>query len=283
MADKTATEEAPNTGSGVAAQEEEDPIFPSINKTTKPPSLGHAHPPSLNYPPATFRSGLNVPASFSVPPAQMQPFLTYNSQPLWAGNSLPDLHPFLPMPNLPGQIAAPFAGSGYGFPPAGATVNPFSRDPFTQFPAGPFNPCGSNALNVSSCSNTPATFTFCPSAFRLHNTILSRSHPTVTPLNHPSLLPCFCLCPWFFVLQLSSSGVLYILLSLLEPGRSWLVIPLPGQSFSPLTFRLISFVRFPSDESFQTEASDGSFRPMAFVPCSLPPPFFFAHRTRREG
>ncbi|KAL1848870.1 hypothetical protein Daus18300_013482 [Diaporthe australafricana] len=149
MADKAASNEVANTGFEVAAQEEEDPVFPSIDRTTKPPSLGYPHPPNLTYPPASFRSSLNVPASFSVPPAQMQPFFTYNSQPLWAGNSLPNFNPFLPMPNLPGQIAAPFAGSGYGFPRAGATVNPFGRDPFMQFPTIPLTPCGSNAPNLA--------------------------------------------------------------------------------------------------------------------------------------
>ncbi|KAK2611412.1 hypothetical protein N8I77_004751 [Diaporthe amygdali] len=138
-----------DAGSRAQPQEKKDPALPNLNKATRLPPAGQLHPPQLKYPPAIFRGDLNVPSHFPVFPANMQPFLDFSSQPLWAGNGVPNFDPFLPMPNLPGQIAGRPAGSDFGFAPAGAMFNQFRRDPFMQLPAGPFDSFGSNPFNLA--------------------------------------------------------------------------------------------------------------------------------------
>ncbi|KAK7714152.1 hypothetical protein SLS64_004250 [Diaporthe eres] len=124
--------------------------LPNFNEATHVPSLDRSFPINLKYPPDSFIPGnLNLPAPFPILPAQMQQYFDYDSQPLWAGNGVPNLDSFLPMPHLPGQIAVPSAGGGFGFHLAGATVNPFASDPYAQVPAAPFIDFGSNQFNFA--------------------------------------------------------------------------------------------------------------------------------------
>lgn len=131
--------------------------LPNFNEATNVPSLDQSFPINLKYPPDSFIPG-NLSLPFPILPAQMQQYLDYDSQPLWAGNGVPNLDSFLPMPHFPGQIVIPSAGGGFGFHPAGATVNPFASDPYAyaQVPAAPFVDFGSNQFNVSSSSTTTA-------------------------------------------------------------------------------------------------------------------------------
>ncbi|KAG6362825.1 hypothetical protein INS49_007919 [Diaporthe citri] len=127
-----------------------DLLLPNLTKATNVPSLDQPFPTNLNFPPSAFFPGnLNLPSAFPVLPAQMQQYLDYDSQPLWAGNGVPNLDSFLPMPQFPGQIVTPPAGGGFGFHPAGATVNPFASDPYAQFPPAPFVDFGSNQFNLA--------------------------------------------------------------------------------------------------------------------------------------
>lgn len=164
---------APNIGPKTFPRGNTDLLAPSSKQSTSVPSLDQASPTDLNHPPATFRPGnLNLPLPFPVLPAKMQPYFgpsfepsfepyfDFDSQPLWAGNGVPNLDSFLPMPHLAGQITIPPAGNSLGLSPAGATVNPFAVDPFTQVPAAPFDAFGSNQFNVSSSSATTATSDF---------------------------------------------------------------------------------------------------------------------------
>ena len=170
-------------------------LLPNTNQATKVPSLGHPfltnlkHPPgafstNFRYPPAAFPSNLNFPATFPGLPGQMQPLGDYNSQPIWDGNSIPNFEPFLPMPQLAGQIAIPPAGSGFAFHQAGATVDPVGLDSFTQFPSAPFDASGSNPINVSS-SSTTATSNFWSQRF-IFAVPLPQGR-TLLPLLEPSI------------------------------------------------------------------------------------------------
>ncbi|POS81058.1 hypothetical protein DHEL01_v200525 [Diaporthe helianthi] len=98
----------------------------------------------------------SLPNPFPILHAQMQPYLDYNSQPMWAGDGLPIFDPFLPMPHLPGQIVTPSAANRFAFHQAGATLNRFGFSRPAQFPAEPFNTFGSNLYNSSMDHVQPA-------------------------------------------------------------------------------------------------------------------------------